>query len=512
MVPASNTNKLQIISNNIDPLSLHQDQLHKQVVNTIREVPQHFFEDLKHVIPANDKLSIFRKHIPKQREIDTLLANLCKRVLHNLMVNLHTKDLIEAYDTSIRYKDIYRYVQDGRLSGNNKMQKKIAGEANSYVTINNLLFKKVQYKELGKWVHYLPLVIPEKCEAHIMNMYHNSLVAMHQAPYKTFLTIRKQFHFPNMLPKLQRYIEACTICQRSKPKRTAQQPYYGRIPVDYIPCKHLAVDLKSMLKGFLNYEHLLIATCEKTNFVYAIPLQNKKTQTIAEALIHRVFLLTGLPTKLSIDQDSALTSQVITEVLKSLECTMQIISPWNHGSSKAERQIQTIGNMISKHLSGKGSSWPLYAAMSAYSMNTFASNALQELSPFELVFACKPCQLTSFKMPKLQTIEPKYREFFKLLMDKAKMYRDMDLKWHTVQALELRDKNKILTNIETFNENDIVYLLAPHVSALQSNAQKFRQDYVGLLAIDTKIDDTHYLLKDITGRTLKGDYHINRLK
>ena len=76
---------------------------------------------------------------------------------------------------------------------------------------------------------------------------------------------------------------------------------------------------------------------------------------------------------------------------------MQIISPWNHGSSKAERQIWTIGKMISKHLSRKGSSWLLYAAMSAYSMNTFASNALQGLSPFELVFAHKPHQLTNLK-------------------------------------------------------------------------------------------------------------------
>ena len=512
LVSTPTVNKLQLVNRTTDPLSLHQDQLQKQVVNTIREVPEQFFEDLKQVIPANDKLSIFRKHIPKQREIDALLANLHKRVLHNLMVNLDTKDLIEAYDTSIRFKDIYCYVQDGRLSGNAKMQKKIAGEANSYVTVNNLLFKIVQYKESGKWVHYFPLVIPEKYEAHIMNMYHNSLLAMHQGPYKTFLTIWKQFHFPNMLPKLQRYIEACTVCQRSKPKRTAQRPYYRRIPIDYIPCENLAVDLKSMPKGFLNYEHLLIATCEKTNFVYAVPLQNKKTQTIADALIHRVFLLTGPPTKLSIDQDSALTSQVITEVLTSLECTMQIISPWNHGSSKAERQIQTIGNMISKHLTGKGLSWPLYAAINTYPMNTFASNALQGLSPFELVFSRKPRQLTSLEMPKLNTIKPEYREFFKLLMEKAKMYRDMDLEWCTLQALELRIKNRMLTNIETFAENDIVYLLAPHASALQSNTQKFRQDYVGPLAIDTKIDDTHYLLKDITGRTLKGDYHINRLK
>ena len=30
----------------------------------------------------------------------------------------------------------------------------------------------------------------------------------------------------------------------------------------------------------------------------------------------------------------------------------------------------------------------------------------------------------------------------------------MDLEWHTLQALELRDKNKMFTNIETFEPND----------------------------------------------------------
>ena len=75
--------------------------------------------------------------------------------------------------------------------------------------INGLLFKIAQHKESGKWTHYLLLVIPEKFEANILNMYHNSLLAMHQGPYRTFLTMRKQFYFSNMLPKIQRYIEAC---------------------------------------------------------------------------------------------------------------------------------------------------------------------------------------------------------------------------------------------------------------------------------------------------------------
>ena len=49
----------------------------------------------------------------------------------------------------------------------------------------------------------------------------------------------------------------------------------------------------------------------------------------------------------------------------------------------------------------------------------------------------------------------------------------MDLEWHTLQALELRDKNNMLTNVETYKPNDLVYLLAPYSSSLQSSVQKF---------------------------------------
>ena len=395
-----NENPLKKLERIDKPLTIKQDQEEKQVVNTIREVPPEMYTPAHLLIPPQDKLSLFRKHIPKQQEIDALLKNLHKQVLHNLMVNLDTKDLIESYTKSLRYHEIYNYIVDGRLPGNVITQKKIAGEAANYIVVNGLLFKIAQHKESGKWTHYLLLVIPEKFEANILNMYHNSLLAMHQGPYRTFLTMRKQFYFPNMLVKIKKYIEACTLCQRTKPKNTKQRPYYGRILIEYIPCENLAVDLKKMPMAILYHEFLLIATCKKMNFVHAIPMQNRQTETIANVLLHRVCCLIGPPMKLSIDQDSALTSQVIKELLTSLECTMQIISPWNHGSSKAERQIQTIGNMINKHLMQKGASWLLYAAVSTYAMNTFASTALQGLSPFELVFARKPRQLTSCEITK----------------------------------------------------------------------------------------------------------------
>ena len=112
-----NANPLKKLERIDRPLTIKQDQEEKQVLNTIREVPPEMYTPVHLLIPPQDKLSLFRKHIPKQQEINALLKNLRKWVLHNLMVNLDTKDLIESYTKLLRYREIYNYIADGRLPG-----------------------------------------------------------------------------------------------------------------------------------------------------------------------------------------------------------------------------------------------------------------------------------------------------------------------------------------------------------------------------------------------------------
>ena len=78
------------------------------------------------------------------------------------MVNLDTKDLIESYTKSLRYREIYNYIADGRLPGNAITQKKIAGEAANYVVVNGLLFKIAQHKEKRKMDPLLTLGNPRE--------------------------------------------------------------------------------------------------------------------------------------------------------------------------------------------------------------------------------------------------------------------------------------------------------------------------------------------------------------
>ena len=239
------------------------------------------------------------------------------------------------------------------------------------------------------------LVIPEKYEPIIFHTYHDSLLVGHQGRFRTAMTIRQKFIIHNLMNKVKRYIEACHICLKAKPKYTKNRPVYGWIPVDYTPMQDLSIDIKTMSQAFGGYHLLLIITCNQTNFTIAVPLRDRQTQTIAEALIHRVIYLYGPPRQIVCDEAVEFTSAIVQAILTMLNCTLKVISPYNHGSSKCERLIKTISKIIVKHFWDKGQMWPLYATTAAYAMNTFASEALSSLSPFQLVFLKDSPDLTS---------------------------------------------------------------------------------------------------------------------
>ena len=164
-------------------------------------------------------MSIIHKHIPRQSDIDKIVRNIETHVIHSLELPIQAQDLVKVYQHSTHFHDIYQYITDGKLPSSIKMQNYIRAEALNYVVINNFLFRiDVQKdKDLDKDNLFL-LVIPEKYEPIILNTYHNSLLAGYQGPYHTAMTIRQKFLIHNLMNKVKRYIEACHMCLKMKPK------------------------------------------------------------------------------------------------------------------------------------------------------------------------------------------------------------------------------------------------------------------------------------------------------
>ena len=338
------------------------------------------------------------------------------------------------------------------------------------------------------------------------------MLAGHQGPYRMAMTIGQRFFIHNLMNKVKKYIKACHTCLKTKPKYKKIRPVYGKIPVGYAPMQDLSIDIKHMPTAFAGYQYLLVITCDQTNFTIVTPLRSRDVQSAAQALIKRVIYLFGPPRQIMCDEAAKFTSYIVQALLHMFNCKLKVISPYNHGSSKVERQIKTISDIIVKHLWDKGQMWPLFMTTAGYAMNTFTSKVLNGFSPFQLVFVRDPPYLTSLSYPKIDTIPITYRGYYNLLLARAQMVGRLLLEWRTQQALEFENRNRQFTKGEIFEDDQMVYLLVPHSSALQTSTMKFRQDFIGPLSIDTALDKTHYRLKDATGLLLDCTYHINHIK
>ena len=121
-------------------------------------------------------------------------------MIHGLELLIQAQDLVKVYQTSTHFCDVYYYIADGKLPSGAKAQACIWAEALNRLVINNFLFRidTQKDKDSDKENSFL-LVIPEKYESIIFHIYHNSLLAGHQGPYRTAMTIRQKFFIHNLM-------------------------------------------------------------------------------------------------------------------------------------------------------------------------------------------------------------------------------------------------------------------------------------------------------------------------
>ena len=89
-------------------------------VNTIRPHDKEFKTTPQQLVPFNTPLSITRKHIPRQSDIDKIVKSIEIWVIHGLELPIQAQDLVQAYHTSTHFCDTYQYITDGKLPTNEK--------------------------------------------------------------------------------------------------------------------------------------------------------------------------------------------------------------------------------------------------------------------------------------------------------------------------------------------------------------------------------------------------------
>ena len=182
-----------------------------QAGNTIRPPDIEYTKTSQPLVPIDTPLSVIRKHIPRQSDIDKIVKSIESQVIHRLELPIQAQDLIKAYQTSMHFRDIYHYIKDGKLPSGTKGQNCIHAEALNYVVVNNFLFRIDTQKDKDRDKSNLfLLVIPEKYETIILHTYHDSLLAGHQGPYRTVMTMRQKFFIHSLMNKVKGILKHAT--------------------------------------------------------------------------------------------------------------------------------------------------------------------------------------------------------------------------------------------------------------------------------------------------------------
>ena len=91
----------------------------------------------------------------------------------------------------------------------------------------------------------------------------------------------------------------------------------------------------------------------------------------------------------------------------------------------AEHGITPLSSILTKHLTEQGKMWPKYLPLAMLAYNTFNSQILANLSPYELVFGRKPKILLDFETNPDIKVSGTFTDYYQLLKKRLKYLQDL---------------------------------------------------------------------------------------
>ena len=167
---------------------------------------------LFHKIPEE---TVFRKHIPKQLELDKFIDALKEKVIHDYNIPISIKALRAEYKRSPYFRDIVKHIRTGYCSYVGKAQRLFKMLCEDYLLMDGILFK-IRYVKEHKGKPTLVLCVPEKYIPIILYQYHTPLLAGHPCVMTMYQMVRKNYYFPTMLPLIKQFVASCYECQSMK--------------------------------------------------------------------------------------------------------------------------------------------------------------------------------------------------------------------------------------------------------------------------------------------------------
>jgi hypothetical protein len=168
------------------------------------------------------------------------------------------------------------------------------------------------------------IVVPEDkgIRLKLLEQHHDSPLVGHQGQARTLELLSSRFYWPGMKAQVNRFVETCETCQRSKGAK--QQAPLKSLPIPNQPWEEIAYDFIVKLPESQGFDSILVVVDRFSRQAHFIPgFEATNAEELAEIFIKEVWKHHGLPKKTISDRGTTFNSNFLRALYQKLQIEPQ---------------------------------------------------------------------------------------------------------------------------------------------------------------------------------------------
>ncbi|PNY16671.1 retrotransposon-related protein, partial [Trifolium pratense] len=250
------------------------------------------------------------------------------------------------------------------------------------------------------------LMIPKDSDLlnKILFEFHTSPIGGHAGITRTIARIKSQFYWQDMKQDITEYVQKCVVCQQAKTTNTSPAGLLQPLPIPAQVWEDIAMDFITGLPPSSGYTTIMVIVDRLTKYAHFIPMKSDySSKSVAEAFMHNIVKLHGMPKSIVSDRDKVFTSSFWQQLFK-LQGTSLAMSSAYHPQSDGQTEVlnKVLELFLRCFTFNNPKSWSKVISWAEYWYNTAFQTSIG-MTPFKALYGRDPPYLTKYEA---QEIDP----------------------------------------------------------------------------------------------------------
>ena len=234
------------------------------------------------------------------------------------------------------------------------------------------------------------IVVPDSLKSFILGMHHGLPLTGHTGFKHTYQMIKRRYWWPNFKKHIRAWVKACSLCTRRKTPRPLKSGLTESMNQNR-PWHTAAIDIVGpCLPNSRGDRWILTVIDTFTRYPIAIPLPNRKAETIMKALYEHVICHHGIPSRILSDQAKEFVDSGIKLLCEHWNIAKIETTGYNStGNSHVERFHRYLNAAMTILYHKRSIEWETFLPAVLFSYRVTVNNATG-FSPAYLMYGRDP--------------------------------------------------------------------------------------------------------------------------